>query len=689
MAARALIIAIQNYPDAVGMATSLPGTLQAGLDFQKWLLAKLTAENRAADAQILFCSEPRQPGGNGATRADVLNSLDQLKLTGRGATEELFVFYSGHGFAFIEKPGSRADVVITSDFRNNRISGDCCLNLDQIVTWLRDHLGPGAHYFFIDACRNKLNGSQVTVGSLLPTDLNAMPEASSFVLQSTVDGAVATVGDAFPKTLLEGLRGRGTAKAWDPKVETAMFVRYDSLRRFLKDALESKQPITSKVSGELGESDAVFAKIEPVPIVKCTIAIAGRLAGDLCTVIVKRARAAADPPRDLGAASPPLELQPDSYTLSVKIKDASVVPSVTTVELYEDQTLRFQKQAAGAVAFGFESTRSDPTPDTSVPLKPSIPHMSISSRLPGGNDGLEFSESLGGPVADTDLNLWLALLGGGRILGSQGDYSKIAGFPLHNFSNEPAAASPVYVLAGFEDPDTKLQVSISDGATGHWQEATQPGGMPGICEAYSVAQRGLTLVSFRLAGELAYTVASLASPNRGTLITLTLDDDGEFCVSQYLLPLGHLIGQLPEEVRARLKWRNHLSDVRFLAQASGAFRKRRNVFKEQLSRRELLDLLNAKWLDPIAASLASYELLRRGETKPMAKVVGNMQRFFPDFPDTFALAKLIGEVAPRPACPPLFFDGLRAFPDYAEWLPLPASHLDFTSPWTAWRAAVS
>jgi hypothetical protein len=129
--------------------------------------------------------------------------------------------------------------------------------------------------------------------------------------------------------------------------------------------------------------------------------------------------------------------------------------------------------------------------------------------------------------------------------------------------------------------------------------------------------------------------------------------------------------------------------VRFLAQASRAFRKRRNVLKEYLSGWGLTELLYAKWLDPIAASLASYELLRRGQTEQLPEVVGNMQRYFPDFPDTCALARLTGKSAPRTAGPPLFFDGLRAFSDYGEWLPLPASHLDFASPRTAWRAAVS
>ena len=62
---------------------------------------------------------------------------------------------------------------------------------------------------------------------------------------------------------------------------------------------------------------------------------------------------------------------------------------------------------------------------------------------------------------------------------------------------------------------------------------------------------------------------------------------------------------------------------------------------------------------------------------------------FQDLPDTAALSRLMGKDIGRPEGPPLFLDGLRAFPDERTWLPLPASHLDYASPWTAWRAAVN
>jgi hypothetical protein len=317
----------------------------------------------------------------------------------------------------------------------------------------------------------------------------------------------------------------------------------------------------------------------------------------------------------------------------------------------------------------------------------SPPHRAIAEHLPTGGGGVDFSESLGAMVRDPDLDLWLALLGGGRILGSTGDYSKIARFPLHNFSGERAGASPIYVLAGLSDPGAVLRVGVSHTDIVPWNPATEPPGMRGIREAYFATPPGPYLVSIAVGGGAPYTVASHASPNRATLVTVSLADDGAPHIGQYLLPIGHLIGQLDPDVRDRLQQRNHLRDVRFLANASRAFRRRRDVAKAMGSA-ELEDLLYAKWLDPIASSLAAYEYIRRGRKDLIGDVVHNMKRYFKDLPDTWALAKLAGEPAPRPYAPPLFFDGLRSSPDFGEWLPLAAGHLDFSSTWTAWRAAV-
>jgi hypothetical protein len=302
-------------------------------------------------------------------------------------------------------------------------------------------------------------------------------------------------------------------------------------------------------------------------------------------------------------------------------------------------------------------------------------------------EALDFSESLGGPVTDPDLDLWLTLIGAGRILGPRGDYSKLGAFPLHDFLNEQPGAAPIYILAGLENTAALLEIGVSRSADVTWTPATQPIAMPGIREAYFSAQTGWRLVSFRIDHGAPYTVASMASPNRATLITLTLDSEGNPRISQYLLPLGHLVTNLPERVRKLLNERNQLRDVKYLAQASRAFRKRRDVSRE-LPIGEVQDILNAKWLDPIASSLAAYECIRRNRMGPMDEVLRNMTAYFNDLPDTAAIAKLMGQNVARPEGPPLFLDGLRAFPDDRTWLPLPAQNLDYTSPWTAWRDAV-
>ena len=177
-------------------------------------------------------------------------------------------------------------------------------------------------------------------------------------------------------------------------------------------------------------------------------------------------------------------------------------------------------------------------------------------------------------------DLWLALIGGGRILGPTGDYSKLAGFPLHDFFGEGPGASPVYVLAGFENVGTRLDVALSGGAAVTWTPAIEPPSMQGIRQAYMPAAPGSALLSFRIGDQPSYTVATLASPNRGMLVTLTLDEDGKPRIGQYLLPIGHLIDRLPLEVAQQVRRRNHLRDVLFIAQASRAFRRRRDVQKE-------------------------------------------------------------------------------------------------------------
>src|SRR4029077_12750278 len=103
------------------------------------------------------------------------------------------------------------------------------------------------------------------------------------------------------------------------------------------------------------------------------------------------------------------------------------------------------------------------------------PQTTIATRLPNKQGAVLFSETLA-PVSDPDLGIWLALLGGGRILDGidQRTYSKIAALPLHDFAAEVPGSSPLYLLAGFDDPATRLMVGVSAPGEGTiWKDAAQ------------------------------------------------------------------------------------------------------------------------------------------------------------------------------------------------------------------------
>jgi Caspase domain len=763
MACRALIIAIENYSFAQSglVANQLPGTLDAGKKFKDWLTQKWKIEGHATtDTEIIVCSDPVVPGGRPANRAGILAALDELRKKPQNTTEELFFFFSGHGFSFDKALGERADIIIASDFADPASSGASCLNLDEIIRWLRWHLGPGRHYYFVDACRNPLDASQVAPGSLLPWNPQRNQEPTTYVLQSTAPGFVAAVGGPFPRTLIDGLQGKGRAKVWDPQYADRMFVNYDSLRRYVQSKVGAAQPITHRVEGVEGETDGVLSTITPVPTYKCTIKIEAASLKDHGDLHIQRGRSPAVETRSIKGTAADLSFEPDRYAITLKLKTGQVTPdNAVPVDLYDDNTVVFTK-----IPPPKGPTRGAPPPPPSpitivpeqVDIEVSLPHFtklrltelstgetietaaarplrvrpgryvasirdnadrvlgrkdlkvalnqpvtvdlsqywkgaahsSIAGLVPVEKGAPDFSESLGGNVIEPDLNVWLALLGGGRIVRPI-DYSKLAAFPLHDFEREVAGTAPIYILAGFDAPETKLAVGISTPQGIKWQHAITPPEMEGIQELYlQIETPGPQLISFRVDEGPPYTVASLTTVNRAMLITVTSTKDRPVNLSQYLLPIGGLIDEMALRIEQGVRG-TELRDILFLARAAKAFRERKDV-ELQVKHSELEELLNQKWLDPIGCAMAAYEFIRRGKHDRLGLVVRNMKRYFPDVPDTQALAILSGQDKPaKPAGVPLFSDGLQAFPGYEDWLPLPANHLDFTSSWTAWRSAVS
>src|SRR5215813_12575689 len=103
------------------------------------------------------------------------------------------------------------------------------------------------------------------------------------------------------------------------------------------------------------------------------------------------------------------------------------------------------------------------------------------------------------------------------------------------------------------------------------------------------------------------------------------------------------------------------------------------------------ELVDGKWMEPIMAVVASYELIGRGKSLAnLRTVLTNLRRHFPGIADTDAIERMLGAPASGPSTPPLFLDGVLGSamePEVPEGFHLDySSSLDYSSPWTIWRS---
>jgi hypothetical protein len=105
-----------------------------------------------------------------------------------------------------------------------------------------------------------------------------------------------------------------------------------------------------------------------------------------------------------------------------------------------------------------------------------------------------------------------------------------------------------------------------------------------------------------------------------------------------------------------------------------------------------MDLLYGKWLNPLLALIACYELIRRGsvneKSREIQEVLQNMRTYFSGLPDTEVIAMLLDQEYRPLNSPPLLMDGVLAVSG-KDIFPLPESKLDYDGIWTTWRSAVT
>jgi hypothetical protein len=342
---RALIIGIENYPNSHGLDATLPGTTQAATGFRQWLIDR---KKLAAD-QILFCAEAGTAGRtHGTNRADLLRAILEVVQGGKDRTDELFVFYSGHGFAYPESPSRKPlDVVVGADFESAALSGGACLKLQEIQTKLWYAMGPGNHYYFVDACRTLIQPTDINVpDSGVMFGSSELGRPTVYTVCSTTLGQPAWVASGFPGALLEALGGRGRAKGW---IGTRLVVTFDLVCRYLLTSVQ-RQPVDSTKEGS---GDGVLFEVAPVPQYACEIAIDGAQPDDHFVAEMQDSRQHPTGSEAFTGGSHTLTVVPDDYFLTVKLNAQPLAladPSAPPVDLYEPRRVRFVKAATAAAA---------------------------------------------------------------------------------------------------------------------------------------------------------------------------------------------------------------------------------------------------------------------------------------------------------------------------------------------------
>jgi hypothetical protein len=766
MAIRALIIAIENYPRLEEvLAGTLTGTLQNAVAFRKWLIDVKMVDPK----DILFCSEPRTGESTaGAAKQEIREAVMTIRDDGATDTEELYFYFSGHGFAQmgLDKRAS-AISLLPSDYVNPKKTGDLPIKHDEIVNLFQHDMGPGVHFHFVDACRHERKEAQFPAGSLgIPYREEKEQNNISHLLYSTSNGDAARVDSGFGEALVDGLHGTARAKTWlaSPGL-SKLVVRFESLVDFIRSRVTKQAPDPDP--GDVGK-DLIYEFRPPIEKKNCEIIVENAGPG-----LIFSLRLADANQQEIGAVTfegsrYSLQRLPNDYFIELTTAAARVEPlGWVAVDLYEDATKRFRIVSDGGAepkpsptmpptgqarldlnlpagasgvlthlatgrAFDLISENSLTLPTGKYHLEvkdadkwtirrktldiapeaketvdltaaPTALHQEILNAVPLGQHQrgtADFSESLGGPLQDQDPALWLAIIGASHIIKEQYDFAKLEHLPLADFSDVSPGNSALYVLVGLDEQPDFLKVAISDSEQvnpDRWDKITKVEGFEHLSQHMNAVSPGSAFLSVAFGETSVITFSTAFLPNRATFVTITQDRQGSLQVQQMMLPLGHLLKEFPEEVRYRVFTENPespgsrpLRNIKFIVQAQRAFRKRLALDSGGEGHRpeELNYLLYGKWLDPVMAALASYELIRRGSKENLDEVVYNLLTYFPGFPDTIAIARMVtGEAPPRIGWP-LFLDGLSAFKNYQEILPLPASKLDYRGMWTMWRGAI-
>jgi hypothetical protein len=305
--AAALIIAIENYPDAEDMPKTVPGSISAAESFYRWL----TGVKQLNPNHVTICCDAGGFDGHpryGTRRSAVIEAISSLVETWRDRAFDLFVFFSGHGFALDDWQTRAVDVLVCSDYENSSVSGRACVRLDELREKLSFSVGGGHHYFFIDSSRTLMTADKIKVfslGILFRPAMLGFP--TRYTMYSTAYGERALLYSSFSGALIDGLNGKGSAKMW---VGGEMYVTFDSLTAYVQSRLN--RPIDSYRDGP---GRGYLLKIDHLPTYRLSVEVRNARPSDEFTLLLRWQEAYHE--HAFRGASTELTLLPNYYGLRI------------------------------------------------------------------------------------------------------------------------------------------------------------------------------------------------------------------------------------------------------------------------------------------------------------------------------------------------------------------------------------
>jgi hypothetical protein len=676
MSAKGLIIAIGNYPNSQDLAKKIDGAEAAGSKFCEWLIN----QKRIKPADVYVCADAgdylegvrRYP----TLRERVVDAAADIVQAGQDQTEELFVFYSGHGYCFQDSADKRAlDVLVASDFVNAQDSGTKCIQLADLQNRLYYILGGKSHYYFIDACRTIVRSDEIEpipLGRKLGR-LAQRGTPTKYSMFSTVFGDPAPINSDFGPALLDGLQGKGQAKGYT--AEGNLYVMFPRLFNYVQSRLKAQKADKA----EEGTGEGLILEIAPVPTYTCNIFVRGAAATDLFTATYW-----VGPNRQFQKSSqfagPAFSISYQPGDLKVEVThDGEPLPRVSPVppavpDFFDQCDLQFTFAGASIAPPSAPPAILSPRPVALAGLR-NLENLSFRARnLASGAE--EVFDSYQGQLLPGDYQIHV--LDGGRVIHQTDTSIAESGAAPINIALDPGPVRRSIVRqvnpgadASQVDFSETLRGPITDRDLGLWLTIMGAGHIVGQPEIFSKMQRlqlidmsvmapdsariyilaalqnydsmavdfgqgmgalarvasldgvfqgahapmiGSNLISISIDDLAVRTQVTMTFPNRVTLFVVTDDDLGRIVVTQMALPVFHLIPYLDPAFRHLLEPDEVLRFVRALYHFGSEFmRKRKLAPVDPEEQVQWMELLYGKWADPIMTLLPCYEAVRRGD----------------------------------------------------------------------------